>query len=80
MFASSGDSGQPCRVPSSIAYTNPSTMAPRRRYFPIKRNILQQQLLSVSILHRRDSQHPRSPARLGYLYPPHRRRYVGPLH
>src|SRR5947209_6924271 len=38
MFASRGESGPPCGVPSSLACTNPSTIAPRRRYLPIKCN------------------------------------------
>jgi hypothetical protein len=36
MLASRGDSGPPCGVPSSLAVTIPSSMAPRRRNFPIK--------------------------------------------
>ena len=36
MLASSGESGPPCGVPSSLAATTPSTMAPRRRYLPIQ--------------------------------------------
>src|ERR1022692_1747566 len=34
MFASSGDSGPPCGVPSTLLTTTPSTMAPARRYRP----------------------------------------------
>ena len=40
MFASSGDSGPPCGVPSSLRTATPSTIAPRRRYAPISRSTL----------------------------------------
>ena len=43
-----------------------------------RRQRLQQHLLNQPIHHRRDSQHPRPPARLRYLYPPHRSRNPGP--
>src|ERR1017187_4492507 len=38
MFASSGDSGPPCGVPSTLLTTTPSTMAPARRYRPLSFN------------------------------------------
>src|SRR5713226_8344695 len=40
MLASSGDSGPPCGVPSSLAITTPSTIAPRRKNFPINPSTL----------------------------------------
>ena len=38
IFCVRGVNGPPCGVPSTLASTNPCTMAPRRRCFPIKCN------------------------------------------
>src|ERR1022692_1457603 len=38
MFASNGDSGPPCGVPSTLLATTPSTIAPARRYRPMSFN------------------------------------------